>query len=1012
VNRPPWQRWLPWAALPLLAVPALWPYTQGWPATADGWLHLVRLAVLDQHVVRGVLFPRWTPELVLGYGYPVFNFYGPTTFFLAELLHLLGLGYYQALMGCFALMVIAGGYGMYVWASDVLGEEAQPWAALAAAVAYMYAPYLLTNVFVRGAIGEVGAQALLPWVFVSFRRSLRGARPAAYVLSAALSLGGLAATHNITLLLLPPALLGYLAVLWWAGGRERRTLGAVAAGGLAAIGVGAFFWLPLLAERQYLANTALDIARQVLPAHAWTWRNFLDVSLWFRYTSQGPFQLGLVQVGLAIAGFVLARRRDAEWVYLLALAVAAGLFVGAWAVPLWLSSDLLLVAQFPWRLLGLMSPPLALLAGGCVSGWPRACWPQGKAWAAVALIVLIVWTQRPRLPPTSLTPPDNAALSLAAAAQFEAQTGALGTSSAREFFPRWVEDMALDAADAELNAGALTQVVLEQAGPYERVLTVKATAATPLRFTDFYYPGWQAQLADGTPLATYASTRMGLLTVEVPAGEQRLRVYWRETPWVRTGTGISVLTLATLAVFAATRPTRRWQAVWPAALLVAGGCAALRPLPTPTLVTTPTAPGVGDGLQLLGFRIEQTQSGYVELYPYWQISTQPPRLRAHWQLTTPAGEVVSETISEPYFGASRSDRWPAGTVVDDAYRLALPPGLPAGDYGLTLRLSLFDDEAAAAPSPVGNVRLAAVTAYRSPAPAEASGARFGEIIALAGHTLTVNGRATAASATPLVVRPNDLLEYRLDWQALDPVGTNYHSLLHFVGAPQTTLIQRDQVAGSWFRAPELWDRFHTQPETYRIVIPADAAGGVYWPNLGLYDFDRLTRLPVTEAGGQLLGNTLALPPVKVLPSAAKPPHALSARFEDLATLLGYDLQAPPEGLRPGSSLTLTAYYLSEQATGRDLTRFIHLANDEGALAAQADSQPQQGLNPTWAWVPGEVIVDRIVLTVAPEAVPGPYKLRLGLYDPAAGGARLTVTSAGGQVLEDGSVMVAEVEVGP
>ena len=54
-------------------------------------------SLLDEHLQRGMLFPRWAPELVLGYGYPVLNFYGPAAYYLAEAWHLLGLGYYRRL---------------------------------------------------------------------------------------------------------------------------------------------------------------------------------------------------------------------------------------------------------------------------------------------------------------------------------------------------------------------------------------------------------------------------------------------------------------------------------------------------------------------------------------------------------------------------------------------------------------------------------------------------------------------------------------------------------------------------------------------------------------------------------------------------------------------------------------------------------------------------------------------------------------------------------------------------
>jgi len=155
--------------LPLLAIPAIWPLLKmGLPLSADGTLHLLRVVLLDHHISNGVLYPRWVPELFTGLGYPVFNFYSPLAYYLAELLHLIGLDFVAALIASFAVLIVFSGFGMYRLARDVLGSR-HTWAALVAATAYMYAPYLLTNVYIRGAIAEVGAQAWLPWVFWSAR---------------------------------------------------------------------------------------------------------------------------------------------------------------------------------------------------------------------------------------------------------------------------------------------------------------------------------------------------------------------------------------------------------------------------------------------------------------------------------------------------------------------------------------------------------------------------------------------------------------------------------------------------------------------------------------------------------------------------------------------------------------------------------------------------------------------------------------------------------------------------
>lgn len=212
-------------ALPVLALPALWPFVaDGLPRSFDGGLHLLRLGLLDFHVQRGTFYPRWVPEALLGYGYPLFNYYAPAAYYLAESFHLLGLSFYHSFVVALAMLVLAAGFAMFLLARDIFGRE-RSWPALLAATAYMVGPYLLTNVFIRGAIAEAGAQALLPFVLWSFRRLLRTGQPARYLLVAVLSLAGLAITHTISLLFLPPLLLGFIAVHWRQNGRSLPDLG-------------------------------------------------------------------------------------------------------------------------------------------------------------------------------------------------------------------------------------------------------------------------------------------------------------------------------------------------------------------------------------------------------------------------------------------------------------------------------------------------------------------------------------------------------------------------------------------------------------------------------------------------------------------------------------------------------------------------------------------------------------------------------------------------------------------
>ena len=108
------RRLKPYALICLLALPALWPAAlAGIPRTNDGLAHLFRTVELDQLVRAGVLLPRWAPDLVLGFGYPVFNFFPYASHYLVEVLHLLGLSFLTAYNLAGALALLASSWFAY-----------------------------------------------------------------------------------------------------------------------------------------------------------------------------------------------------------------------------------------------------------------------------------------------------------------------------------------------------------------------------------------------------------------------------------------------------------------------------------------------------------------------------------------------------------------------------------------------------------------------------------------------------------------------------------------------------------------------------------------------------------------------------------------------------------------------------------------------------------------------------------------------------------------------------------
>jgi hypothetical protein len=289
--------------------------------------------------------------------------------------------------------------------------------------------------------------------------------------------------------------------------------------------------------------------------------------------------------------------------------------------------------------------------------------------------------------------------------------------------------------------------------------------------------------------------------------------------------------------------------------------------------------------------------------------------------------------------------------------------------------------------------------------------RFGDAIRLVGYDLHTP-RQEGSPTDVTVVRPGDALEYTLFWAADMPPAEDYHGFVHLVDAQGNALAQVDHLPGSIFHPPMTWDIAQMRPDKYTVRVPEDAPNGLLWPILGLYRFDTQQRVPVADETGEPIGDAFRLPPLKVYGGAnppVTPQHTANVAIGDGVMLLGYDLALPDNEVRPNSQFTLTLYYQTRSAIDTDLTQFVHLSDPTLGMAAQHDSPPLRGANPTHTWQPGEIVVDQISLQVSPEASPGFYTLGVGMYNPLDG-VRVPATDAEGRTLRDATVTLTQLSV--
>jgi hypothetical protein len=297
-------------------------------------------------------------------------------------------------------------------------------------------------------------------------------------------------------------------------------------------------------------------------------------------------------------------------------------------------------------------------------------------------------------------------------------------------------------------------------------------------------------------------------------------------------------------------------------------------------------------------------------------------------------------------------------------------------------------------------------------PANTSAVRLGNDLLLTGYDLYLNGHPLSPDGLP-VVQPGDLLEYVLYWTTNRLTGHDYRGFVQLAAPDRQILAQDDHPAGLVLRPAGDCPIAELTPDRYTLRIPSDAADGLIQPVVGGYVPATGDRLPACSSDGTSLGDEYGLSPLKIIRSGPRPTpqHTLDARFGEQIKLLGYDLDPANPTLRPGETLTLTLYFDAQAPVDENLIRFVQLHSPEHGMAAQNDSQPAAGHNPTWSWKAGEVVADEVALTIAPDAAPGRYSLMLGFYRPADG-ERLPAQDAAGNVVPDQILVLSEATVLP
>ena len=894
--------WWPWLAVLFivgLAVQPLW----GLPPQGDDLLlHYYRIPLVNSQWAAGVPLARWQPDLVYGYGSPLFNFYPPLSALLLTLLYwLVGQQAAVAINLLFALCLLLGAVGMFGLGRALGGEIG----GLLATAVFTLSPHVAAQIYSRASISNSLALGLVPVVAWLIWRV--GERPSARrIVAGAVGVALLMLSHTAaSLLLLGPLLVWGGVVIRVSGRRRQRWLAWVGLFGLGLL-LSAFAWLPALTEIQF-TRYAAEAANVYYADHftaLWDWPGQAVNGLRGAYLPKtvGLMVLLLGAGGTAVSGWSLWRwgqkRGERPFPHRDMFFLTAGVL--GWGV-LFLTtppSDLVwrLVGplrglQFPWRLLDVPAffLPLAGLRLVSVSSEQYSVIGDqysgiseqrsvggelGGRWRLLGLIVVILFAYVNLIP--YLYPPRQAGLparpTLAGVTAVQQQYQIIGLTAWGEYSHASVgawpsgppfagADLRATLAQKLLTAVSEESLTLEETDPWQASWQTSLTQPKSLTLAVHYFPGWRAML-DGEPLPI-TPDEDGRLQLTVPAGHHTLAIQFARTPihWLAdllSAAGLFVCLLLVIRgpVEKAHNEPKAAAADFAAPLVVGMACLLLvakvgwldrfnSPLVVhPENGRLPGIPSPGAG----NFNDEIRLVGAVTNLPntltlYWQ-AIQPPAQAYRVALTLLDGQgIPQQTLINSAPGYTVTSNWSTGQLVRDAYTVPLPEVVPAG---YTVQLSLLHANSDN-PLPIVDARgdVTMVVGRLKQPPSETAVPPQAQSIG----TRFGDGIILSHATVPEVVSLREPLEFTLYWESETAVAADYTVFVHLLTAEGEFVTGQDGQPLAGIYPTSFWEPGELIVDG-RSWFP-DVPPGAYQMQVGLYLLATGERLPVTGPNSQL-----------------------------------------------------------------------------------------------------------------------------------------------------------------
>jgi hypothetical protein len=269
---------------------------------------------------------------------------------------------------------------------------------------------------------------------------------------------------------------------------------------------------------------------------------------------------------------------------------------------------------------------------------------------------------------------------------------------------------------------------------------------------------------------------------------------------------------------------------------------------------------LGNGVHFLGYHLPRSvkSGGSVELVTAWDVGEIPagrPKYQFYAHLVDRTRRAWDKIDALDY----NASQWSTGETVVSWHDLRVAADAPPGLYQVLIGMYTLDDTR---PVPVfdaqgksidGGLTLGPIKVISGPLPTSADAvvqhrqsARLADQVSLLGYDLSET-----------VAKPGDNLTLTLHWVA-GASRPDYTVFVHLLDGSGKLVAQVDSLPRNGEYPTSVWDQGEYVRDSYQLALPNILPSGSYHIEIGMYQLANGQRLPVVNAQGQSLGDSIVL----------------------------------------------------------------------------------------------------------------------------------------------------------